>query len=205
MAMDFYSYTVVDSVPVVGDGIDLRQDMEWIINNEGHFVLLRRNYQIHCVCYTQQVYKDSNSACPYCLGTGRVNRIERHLGRKLMTLGDKLMIGRQQDTPQGKMLVTAYKFYFQHFVNPQQQDIIYEVSWDSRNPFKPFALIAEYDIIGAIDMRGDRGRIEYWEAHCHSRPFGRQIRESVIRRLTDTNIDNAYPDARAQYDLQWQI
>ena len=53
-------------------------------------------------------------------------------------------------------------------------------------------------------MRGDRGRIEYWIAHVHTRPFGKQIRGAMIRKLSTDNIDLTYPDARVQYDLLWQ-
>ena len=184
------------------DGIDLRTNMEYMLHNYGHHILLRKNYQIHCTRYTEDIYKDGRTSCPYCMGTGKVNRIEKHLARKIFTVGDRSMFDSLADAPHSVTMVDFYKVYFHHYVMPNSQDIIYEVSWDEDN--NVVALIAEYVIIRSVPMRGDRGRIEYWIAHVHTRPFGKQIRGAMIRKLSTDNIDLTYQDARVQYDLLWQ-
>lgn len=183
------------------DGINLREEMNYLINMKGHPILLRRNYQIHCSCYEQSIYKDGYSECPYCCGTGMVNRIEKHYIRKIMTIGDRLMLSRLTDAPHSQMMIDAYKIYFMHYVNPKSQDIIYEVSWDNNGD--PVALVAESVIIGVTPKRCDRGRLEFWDAHVRSRPFGKQIRNNIVRHIKQNTIDVSYPDSNVQYDLQW--
>lgn len=184
------------------DTIDLRKETTYILNNYGYFVLLRRNYKkIHCSCYTESIYKDYDLKCPYC-STGFVNRIEKHLTRNDLAVGERTVVQYMNDMQASRYNLHAYKFYFNHYVMPNEQDIIYVVTWDDSK--KPQSVVKEYEVVAAIDRRSDYGRIEYWVCYTRSRAFGmKPVKEITIRRLEDENIYKDYPDAELQYDLVW--
>lgn len=190
------------SFPNIMDGseIDLRKETEYILNKYGLFVLLRRNFKIHCSCY-KSVNGDYNSKCSLCGGTGFINRIEKHLARKIIGVSNRTLVQNLNDAEFSRIMVDAYKFYFHYYVNPQIQDLIYVVTWDGD---KPSTLVAEYEIVNTDDMRGDNGRIEYWQAYCRSRVIGsKPFKKMNIRRLRTEDVDMSYEDASIQYDVVW--
>ena len=183
------------------DGIDLRYDMETILNYYGFFVLLHRNYRIHCNCFREDIYKNGEKGCSYCNGTGFVNRIEKHLTRRMVVM-ERTMGGSMRDAEFGRMLVDDYKFFFHHYVMPKPQDLIYMVTWD--NSDMPTHLIYEYEVVNTNELRGNNGRIEYWATYCRQRPFGKkEIKNSFVRKIEESMIDKSYEDAELQYDLIW--
>jgi len=182
------------------DGIDLRREMYYMLNKYGHYVLLRRNYKVHCSCYKEQTYKDPSNTCEYCGGTGYVSRVEKHLCRSEIAIGARSVVGSLNDSEISRLFVDSHRFYFFYYVNPSVQDIIYVVTWYGENVG---TVLHEYEVIDALDKRADNGRIEYWEAYVRERQVGGHIRKIRTRQLVNNELYSDYEYNGIQFDLVW--
>ena len=180
-----------------GSEVDLRKEIKYILNNYGFHALIRRNSKIHCSCF-DSLYNDGSIKCPYCGGTGRVNRVERHLVRRDYAVMDRSFQRNTTEAEFGRIVGTLYKFYMQHYVNPLVQDLIYYVTWCGDNPK---TLVSEFEIQSIDPLRADNGRIEFWKCICKEKVVGKQIKQCVVRNME--GIDMSSEDASYQYDLLW--
>ncbi len=167
--------------------IDLRKEIKKILTENGWPVLLQRTHrQMRCRCFNS-VTQEADSKCPYCLGKGWVSTIERHLTRSDGATQIVSNPNLQETTPQGKVWITALNFYFMYNVAPKVGDMIYEVGWMG---LKPTNLIAVYEINNILPHRGDRGRIEYYEAATKAVTLDKDFLHFSIRRIgTKTNYE----------------
>lgn len=182
---------------ITGNGIDLRKEMKFLENTEGFEILLRRNFKVHCSCF-DSLYNESSMKCQLCGGTGHVNRVEKHLTKRDFSIMDRSFLRNMSDGEFNRTGITLYKYYFQHYVAPTIQDLLYYVTWENN---RPKTLIAEYEIISSNPNRADGGRIEYYSCMSKERIVGKPIKKSIVRKIE--TIDTSYPDAVYQYDLVW--
>lgn len=167
--------------------MDLRKEFDKILAEYGFPVILQRtSRKIHCrwvdpvtgkPCWDERA-QEGNPKCPICLGSGWVTRVERHMVRRdnasqIVTLPGSTMIAEP-----GRLWTPANNFYFRHDVHPQVGDLIFEVGWN-RN--RPVSLIAVHLIQHSEPNRGDRGRIEFYQAATRLVTLDKQYREGIIR------------------------
>lgn len=179
--------------------MDLREEIGQIINQYGYFALLQRSSRkIRCICWDEK-YQESSvenyyrhvgqnampgqhnlRTCPRCLGKGWVSRIERH---KLRADNASQVIALPQliqQMPVGQLASDARVFYMMHDTHPRKGDFVYEVGWDRH---KPTHLIQAYEINSSEGLRGEGGRIEYYQVVCKEANLATPVRQFTIRRL----------------------
>jgi hypothetical protein len=160
--------------------IDLRAEMDGILDGYGFPVLLQRSgKKIRCVCWSEK-YQEADSTCLRCAGQGYVSRIERHQTRRMSAVQIISRPALSQQTPLGKMYVDAQTFYMRHDAHPKAGDMIYEVGWRGH---KPTHLIQAYRINDVVSMRGEGGRIEYWSLACRGETMSRDLKQIVVRSI----------------------
>ena len=175
--------------------IDLRKEINTLLNDHGHFILLQRtSRKLRCVCWDEklkestikryiEVTKDietPHKECPKCLGAGWVSRIERIKTRRDVVLSNPALSEQIGTLSIGQHTFDAKAFFFQHDIRPQEGDYIFEVGWDGN---KPTHLINSYRIQMAIDKREKAGRIEFWVAITKEDNIGTGIQGFGIKKL----------------------
>lgn len=175
--------------------MDLREELNELIQESGHYVLLQRaSRRIRCVCWDEK-YQESSvekyhretrqlkiifKTCPRCLGKGWISRIERHKIRRDNASQVIALPQLIKQNPYGQLGSDAKVFYMEHDTHPKKGDYIYEVGWDGQ---KPTHLIQAYQINSAEDLRGDNGRIEFYSVVTEEMNISTQIRQFVIRQM----------------------
>lgn len=162
--------------------MDLRKEVNTIIEDTGHYVLLqRRSRFLRCSCWNEK-YQEPDNSCPICLGDGRVSRIERHKVRRELATNIITIPNAIQRTEIGRVATDTRLFFMKHDVHPKKGDIIMEVGWDKN---KPTHLIAQYEISFADDMREHKGRIEFYQVTAKEISINTSdnIRGFAIRRM----------------------
>lgn len=163
--------------------IDLRKELDKTIEEYGHFILLQRaSSKLKCRCWNE-LRKEGDRSCPYCLGRGWVSRIERHKVRFNSAVSTMTRPMLTTLSPVGESWVDAKEFYFRYNVDVKAGDFIYEVGWSKNNPLKPTHLIRAYVVNDMYEYRGDNGRIEYKGANVRRETSAMDIRNIVIRSL----------------------
>lgn len=175
--------------------IDLRKEVEEILEDHGHFVLLQRtSRKLRCVCWDEKMkessierYKKSMGiidtdlkTCPKCVGLGWVSRIERVKTRRQLAADIISLTSRMQTLSVGQNTFDTKLFFFEHDINPKEGDYIYEVGWDG---MKPTHLINSYRIQVSNELREKQGRIEYWQVITKEDNIGTGIQGFTIKRL----------------------
>lgn len=160
--------------------IDLRQEVEGLIEREGHYVLLQRtSRKIRCTCWNEK-YQEADPNCPYCLGKGFVSRIERHKIRRQTAVNVIALPNNIQQTPIGQLSTDTRLFFFKHDTKPKKGDIIMEVGWRGQ---RPTHLITVYEISHADDMREHNGRIEFFQVTAKEKSITVPIYSFEVRKL----------------------
>lgn len=158
--------------------LDLRKEMEDILREYGHWVmLLRSSRKIRCKCWNERA-QEADSRCTDCLGSGWLTRAERHLARRdnasqIVTLPSVTAV----EEP-GRIWTQSSNFFFRHDVHPQVGDLIMEVGWRGS---KPTNIYAVYLIQHSEANRGQGGRIEFYEATCRGVTLDVKFQDMVIR------------------------
>jgi hypothetical protein len=167
----------------VPNPLNLRDEFLELLTDTGFYVLLQRqSKKIHCSCWNEK-YQEGKHDCTLCGGTGWVVRIERHLTRNMdanIPVAEPTM---NQVSNVGRSAVQLTRWYFMHDVHPQIGDMIYEVTWDPKNPHKPTGLVAAHMINQAYAKRGDHGRIEYWSCAARSETINNKVRNIIVRSM----------------------
>lgn len=175
--------------------INLRKEIHKILDEYGHYVLLQRtSRKIRCICWDEK-YQESSielyikrtkyngeelKGCPRCLGKGWVSRIERHKVRRENASQIINLPNLKKQMNIGQISSDARVFWFMHNVQPKRGDMIYEVGWDRH---KPTHLIQSYEISYPEDVRGDNGRIEFWEAVAKEKNVDNGMKKFTIRQI----------------------
>lgn len=163
--------------------INLREELDALLDEYGHYVLLQRSSRrLRCRCW-HEVRREGDPNCPYCLGRGRVSRIERHKVRYSSGLSTIQRPMATTLSPVGPSWVDGKLFYFKHNVEVQTGDFIYEVGWSAKNKKKPTHLISAYLINDVYEYRGDNGRIEYKLASVRKETRNVTVKNIVLRAL----------------------
>lgn len=175
--------------------IDLRKEIHDLIEETGHYVLLQRtSRKLRCICWDEKTQESSVSryiersgdkqysrtSCPRCLGEGWVSRIEKVKTRRQMASNIISLPGKNQQALYGRVSIDTRLFFFEHFVSPKNGDYIYEVGWHKG---KPTHIIEAFEIASADDMRGDRGRIEFWQATMKEDTINIEARGFAIKKI----------------------
>lgn len=155
--------------------LDLREEMVDLISETQFEVLIQRTSEkIRCTCYNEQ-YKEADSKCPKCIGTGWVFKFEKHKCFKQDIIsnsdGDILV------TPAGKLVNGFVKFFFPFNVPLSRNDYIWEVAFKNN---KPIRLNTLYKIEDMSEQRGIKGSIEYKMAIAKIEPFNKDFKNMYI-------------------------
>jgi hypothetical protein len=166
----------------VNTEIDLRAEMQIMLEgNEywprrGHWVLLRRMDQKQkCYCWNEQAvgtigliddhrkYDEPQLRCPTCHGEGWIYKEELHLARRRLVSPEIGLAAEKTLSEIGWMAVNYIVFYFQYYVNPTKEDIIYEIELDvDGEPVRPIVYKERYLTSVCEPFRDENGRIEFW-------------------------------------------
>lgn len=175
--------------------MDLRQEIDELLQETGHYVLLQRtSRKLRCICWDEKMKESSienylkymkllttkHKECPKCLGSGWVSRIERVLTRRQLASDIISLTSRIQTLEIGKQTFDNKLFYFKHDVQPREGDYIIEVGWDG---LKPTHVINSYIIQMSADMREHGGRIEYWQAITKEDNIGTGIKGFGVKQI----------------------
>ncbi|WP_422661753.1 hypothetical protein ACK8P5_25705 (plasmid) [Paenibacillus sp. EC2-1] len=174
--------------------MDMRLEMDRILKQHGHPVLLQRtSRKLRCICWNEK-HQESDlelyisiikpgtipSSCPRCLGTGRVSRIERHTIRRHQSAQALILPQLIQSGSPGLVASDAKVFYMRYDVHPQKGDLIYEVGWDKQ---RPTHLRQAYVIQSPEDVRLEKGRIEFYHVVAKEANVDTPMKGFAIRRL----------------------
>ena len=169
--------------------VDLRTEFNSFMKNYGQMVLLQRmNLKIHCPYCWNDKLGEGDPQCGYCLGRGYLSVLERHPSRKVSSLNEhRLQLLEQSAT--GPELIDEVFWYFEWNVNPQAEDMVYEVTWEDAAQTRPKQTIESDRITYSFGFRGIGGRIEYWRASTRSRPIDQAITSNNLRRISSRTLN----------------
>jgi hypothetical protein len=167
-----------------GGGVDLREQFEGFIEQYGQMVILQRlNMNIHCQYCWNEIYGEADPQCPHCLGRGYASQLERHVSRRMSSLNAHRQQLLTQSAP-GPELIDELFWWFEWDVNPQLEDMVYEVTWIDGSYRLVDKLVTAYRVNYAVPMRGAGGRIEFWRVAASARPIDHTIVGHNLRRLS---------------------
>lgn len=160
--------------------LDLRKEMDGILNSYGHYVLLQRmTKKLHCRCWHEKE-QTAEAGCPFCLGSGYVSRIERHLIRRDIASPSSSLPNLIEQAPAAQVADENKLFFMRFDAQPKEGDLIFEVGWKGN---KPTHLINAYEINYPDELRGDNGRIEFYQVWAKNIVFDTPIKGISIRKL----------------------
>lgn len=138
--------------------IDLRQNSELLTEEFGINILYIRNAKfIRCKCFND-LNKNGDAKCPYCLGTGHLASVQKI---KAIESSNIRPYSEESSLFKRNIGVTDQKseiYYIRQQYNPKERDLILKVTWDKYG--NPVDIIKVLEIINVYEMRGDNGRIE---------------------------------------------
>jgi hypothetical protein len=160
----------------ISPDIDLRKEVALILQNHGHWGLLRRRVRDRkCRCWNDQT-AEARSDCKTCLGSGWafVDIPVRY--RKTI-----LIQSSENPTPAGRTGGgTLVKLYMKSYVKPDRGDFLAEIAQDetslNRNfqiqPNTPLEITRMYDLQDVNDLREAGGRVEFFTAMAEEADLG---------------------------------
>lgn len=174
--------------------MDLRKEINDIIEETGHYVLLQRtSRKLRCLCWDEkyqesafQLYvertgdKRKLDGCPKCLGKGWVSRIERHKVRRQTASNIISLPGKIKQTTIGELVTDTRTFFMKYNVVPRKGDILMEVGWKGTTPTH---LIQAFEISHADDLREKNGRVEFYQVSTKEISVDTKIRGFTIRKI----------------------
>lgn len=142
--------------------IDLRDEFAEIMQDAGHWMLLRKALLDHpCSCSNSQ--GETDSGCPRCNGLGYAFVDYLVIGRKV-----KAVTAPEIVSPVGRVAASKWDFYLMHNTQPTELDWILEISLDpvTRQPITPYRIKKYFYVEDVEDLRGDGGELIYFKAQC---------------------------------------
>lgn len=170
-------YTVAD-----GD-IDLRQELDALLDGRGHKIIFRKVTDKVCPNYDPSQMEEHDSNCPYCMGTKHMYQDYIIPARYRMAVDVEAQAReRRQEigyTGQGK-----YVYYFeamfrnphtgiQGLLQPTRADYILEADLKDDGEFvRTIRTKRMLNIQFVQELRDAGGRIEFYAVHCAERVTG---------------------------------
>lgn len=137
--------------------IDLRKELDYLIENYGVNVLyIRSSKYIKCKCY-DELYKAGNSRCKLCLGTGKLTSIEP---TKIFFNNEKYYSYLSHG---GKYNTIVGEFILKYNIAPKFNDRILIVGSNKYNLVTDVKKV--YLISNVNEVRCDNGRVEFYEVN----------------------------------------
>jgi hypothetical protein len=164
--------------------VNLRDEMDKILDDYGNDVLLiRSDKNTSCKCI-DRISLAPNDKCPICLGTGYIHSAERIRVRTRATSSADTLPKVVSATQIGDVGVSMRQFYADYTVRPKKQDLLVMCEWDGAKPvFDEYTEI--YTINNSEPLRGDNGRIEYFQLMGQSNPVNMKIKLNSIHQNVD--------------------
>ena len=154
--------------------IDLRQELDELINKHGHWFVLRQAVPGRlCLCI-DPITKDCNPRCNICLGSGNAF-IDRFVkGRKSRPVRLSQTADMESRASLGIVTVPEAVFYIQYDIRPTELDFIIELalSINDQEPEIPYRSIGVYSITDSRELRDQGGRIEYFSITAQRKNWG---------------------------------
>lgn len=165
---DYINKSIYGGVINQGEGIDLRQEMRWILYGKNTFPA--RNPKGHWIVYRR--YDLSKKSSYYS------ERTHEGVGGPTYEYADELLrtrripVNKRNDSLQalkvGLDISDAYNYYFEYTVVPKMGDHIFEINWNdhAKTPTLAVPLIDRYLIKKVHPYRLDNGNIQYYIISC---------------------------------------
>lgn len=161
------------------NNINFRNEMETLLDEYGVDVLLvRKMKDSRCPCY-DSLHRDGDSNCKICLGTGMLSSVEKN--KAVIQNANSQNFIRVSEL--GLLVSNSFVMYFDHSTHLNEGDHVFMVGFDKTNI--PVDIKNVCSIKTSKAVRGDNGRIEYYEILAESSPT-KIIKEQ--KRLNKTSI-----------------
>ena len=162
-----YSYDDISNIEKDMEDIDLRKEVEMLIEEYGvEMLYIRNNRKLKCRCYNNRT-KDGDTNCKICGGSGFVSILERVKG--IYQNYDET--GFVRETEVGDVTSNTVIFYFNEKTVPVVGDRILLVAYDRTTSIPvPININKSMSIISVDPIRGDRGRIESYKCFAKYAP-----------------------------------
>jgi hypothetical protein len=144
--------------------IDLRKEIELLQNDFSIDILYIRNTKyIRCKCFNT-LYNAGDPSCNICFGNGHLTSVEKmkDITQSASSVGD------MRTTNLGSMEKGNSVHYLKYDTLPRVRDIILIAGWDRTGC--PTDILKVYEIVGVDDVRGDKGRVEFYTVNAKVRP-----------------------------------
>jgi hypothetical protein len=181
---------ILGPVPIAAEstGLDIRTSFNNFIEPYGQMIVLQRlNLDLHCSQCWDEKLGEGDPQCPHCLGQGYQSSIERHISRKVSSLSEHRTQLLTQSSP-GDEIVDELFWFFEWNVNPQAEDMLYEVSWTDPSKLLVDHLITAYKLTYAFPFRASGGRIEFWRTSAKSKTIDRTLIGEHLRRIASRSM-----------------
>ena len=146
--------------------INLRAELKKMIDDHGHWVVLRQAEPGgRCACVNPNT-DDADSRCNMCLGSGYLF-VDRFVKcRKSRDVSLTQTVGGERRTALAHATPLDSIFYFEYTTKPTTADFILEVKLDQINnePIAPYRVKNVFDISDVREQRDQMGRVEFYAA-----------------------------------------
>lgn len=145
-------------------GPDLRAEFNKIMDDHGHWAVLRR--RVNPPPSAAKHPRTHESSDPADTGDGYAYVDEWIRVRKMTLFAD-----REDPLPAGRSSTPLVVFWCRHHVKPSRGDFLLEVSQNETSlqsstqiqPLRPYRIVQKYDIQDVDDMREAGGRAEFFK------------------------------------------
>jgi len=148
-------------------GIDLRNELEALLNEYGHWVMVRKyDTSTHSV-YWDSDTREARGGPPW----EYVDYVVR--ARKVIQRSGGVLSALDMPAPPGMITIPYANYYLKWTVDGcsvGSEDEIYEFPWDQGVAPEPSQAVdiceRKYNILESVDLLGDAGRREYYLCVC---------------------------------------
>lgn len=155
--------------------VDLRSGINSIFEEYGSYaLLLRGDRKVPCKC-VDRLSLAPNDKCKICLGTGYISTAERVKIRSKATSSSNTLPKVVSSTDIGDVGIALRQFYIDYTVRPKRQDLLIICDWDGVKPILD-EYTEIYEINNSEPMRGNGGRIEFFQVVAKSDPVNMEAK-----------------------------
>ena len=159
--------------------IDLRVEMQELIEDYAYHALLVRTSDMSCSC-TEGQSQQYSTICPICLGTAKRIRLERINVISKLAIQTTRLVNATIQSKLGEISSDSKVFYIKYNIKPSVGSLICEVSWKNN---KPVSILGVYKIEYTVPLRMEHGRSEYAVVVAHREVTNVDFREKTIRTM----------------------
>jgi len=153
--------------------VDLRTEMDNLLDLRGHEVFVRKRTDQRCFCYARRQYDEGNKFCSYCDGYGYYYYDYRYKTRRRPAFGT-FGFHPKASTPIGDLMSGDNLFYFKHDNPVLEAYRIMEVYVNADGEAEaPYTIERVHDVKLTHAYRDQNGRIEYWAALAREVSLGK--------------------------------